>query len=244
MRRGRVAYISFCLTFTLVSPTIAADGRAESLASLSPSAEANPSLTFPVAAASGGADGAQPKEVSSLATSEQLRLYDEPLPVVRVAVPGRRIGLSGARQTRGERARGERRADAYRPLIDAVGQRYAIDPDLIRSIADVESRHNPNAVSPKGAQGLMQVMPALARRFGVAEPGRQLADPAINLDVAAAYLKTLQGLYGNNLPLVLAAYNAGEGAVQRHGRAVPPYGETRAYVRKVLDLYGESLAGR
>ena len=174
---------------------------------------------------------------STIAFAEQLRIYDQPTPVVRIVVP--RAGAASPPP----KARSRRSSETFRPLIEDVGRRYAIDPDLIRSIAHVESAYNPRAVSPKGAQGLMQVMPALGRRFGVAEPGR-LSDPAINLDVAAAYLKTLQGLYGNNLPLVLAAYNAGEGAVQKYGGGVPPYRETQAYVRKVLHLYGETVAGR
>jgi soluble lytic murein transglycosylase-like protein len=178
----------------------------------------------------------QPEESSTLAYSEQLRIYDQPVPVARIVIPTTRPAARRAAPAV------RRTAAAYQPLIEDVAARYDIDPDLIRSIAHVESGHNPRAVSPKGAQGLMQVMPATAKRFGVAAP--DLADPAVNLGVAAQYLKTLQGLYGNNLPLILAAYNAGEGAVQKYGRTIPPYGETQAYVRRVLNLYGESLARR
>jgi lysozyme len=82
----------------------------------------------------------------------------------------------------------------------------------------------------------MQVMPATAQRFGVNSP-RALHEPRTNLEVSASYLKTLQERFGNDLTLVLAAYNAGEGAVEKHGRKVPPYAETRSYVRQVLDAY-------
>lgn len=119
----------------------------------------------------------------------------------------------------------------------AVAKDYNIDPLLLHAIAYVESRHNPHAVSPIGAVGLMQVMPTTARRFGVDNPEFALRDPLVNLRVSSAYLKTLQGLFGNDLPLVLAAYNAGEHAVIKYGRQIPPYRETQAYVRDVMDLY-------
>jgi len=82
----------------------------------------------------------------------------------------------------------------------------------------------------------MQVMPATARRFGVGT-AQSLQEPRTNLEVSASYLKTLQERFGNDLSLVLAAYNAGEGAVEKHGRRIPPYAETRSYVQQVLDHY-------
>ncbi len=121
--------------------------------------------------------------------------------------------------------------------IQAVSSTFNIDPLLLHAIAHVESRHNPQAVSPAGAIGLMQVMPATARRFGLENPEYQLFDPMENLVVSSRYLRTLYGYFGNDLPLVLAAYNAGENAVIRHGRKVPPYRETREYVRKVMAYY-------
>ena len=84
----------------------------------------------------------------------------------------------------------------------------------------------------------MQVMPDTARRFGVREPERDLHDPAINIEVGAAYLSDLRTQYENNLKLMLAAYNAGEGAVQRYGNRVPPYAETQNYVKRVIRMYG------
>ncbi|HUG22595.1 lytic transglycosylase domain-containing protein [Piscinibacter sp.] len=120
--------------------------------------------------------------------------------------------------------------------VDVVARRHDIDPLLLHAIAHVESRHNPDARSPAGARGVMQVMPATAKRFGV-DTVQALLEPSTNLEVSASYLKTLQKRFGNNLTLVLAAYNAGEGAVERYGRRVPPYAETQGYVRQVLEHY-------
>jgi soluble lytic murein transglycosylase-like protein len=128
------------------------------------------------------------------------------------------------------------RALALAPQVDAVARRHDIDPLLLHAVAHVESRHNPGAVSHAGARGVMQVMPATAARFGVAQSGA-LHDAPTNLEVSAAYLKTLQRRFGTNLPLVLAAYNAGEGAVERYGRRIPPFAETQSYVRQVLAKY-------
>ena len=131
----------------------------------------------------------------------------------------------------------QRRVLALAPRVLAVARAYDIDPLLLHAIAHVESRHDPLARSPAGALGVLQVMPDTARRFGVGDPRSALYDPAVNLEVGAAYLKTLQARFGNDLALVLAAYNAGEGAVERHGNSVPPYAETRGYVRQVLAEY-------
>lgn len=128
----------------------------------------------------------------------------------------------------------------YRALLLSVAHEYRIDPAFLEAVVDVESGENPGARSAKGALGLMQVEPATARRFGVAS-SEQLMEPVANLTVGAAYLKSLQRLYGNNLPLVLAAYNAGEGAVERNGRRTPPYRETIGYVAKVLGRYRNAL---
>jgi len=125
---------------------------------------------------------------------------------------------------------------ALAPLIDYVARVYDIDPLLLHAIARVESRHQPGAVSPAGAHGLMQVIVPTAQQFGV-DNERQLHDPLTNLYVSARYLKSVQARFGNDLPLVLAAYNAGEGAVERYGWRVPPYRETQDYVRKVLAEY-------
>ena len=117
-------------------------------------------------------------------------------------------------------------------LIQQAAIQHQIDPDLIRAIVRVESNFNPNAVSPAGAHGLMQLIPATARRFGVANP----FDPRANLDGGIRYLKHLLGLYEGDLQLSLAAYNAGENSVARY-QGVPAYRETQNYIRKVGALY-------
>jgi soluble lytic murein transglycosylase-like protein len=116
--------------------------------------------------------------------------------------------------------------------IDAAVERIAaehdLSPQLIHSVIKVESNYNPFAVSSKGALGLMQLVPATARRFGVAD----VFNPVENIQGGAKYLKYLLDLYGNNYALALAAYNAGEGAVAKYG-AVPPYRETQSYLQLV-----------
>lgn len=126
---------------------------------------------------------------------------------------------------------------AMAQTLNEAAERHDIDPLLLHAIAHVESRHNAAAVSPAGARGLMQVMPDTARRFGLRDPQRELMTAPLNVEVSAAYLKTLQARFGNDLPLVLAAYNAGEGAVQRSGNRIPNYPETRDYVAQVLRAY-------
>ena len=133
-------------------------------------------------------------------------------------------------------SRPESRAVQLAPHIDDTAQRHDIDPLLLHAIAHVESRHNPQARSHAGALGVMQVMPATAQRFGVAH-ALALHDVRTNLDVSATYLKTLQRRFQGQLPLVLAAYHAGEGAVERSGRRVPENGQTPGYVAQVLAQY-------
>jgi soluble lytic murein transglycosylase-like protein len=119
-----------------------------------------------------------------------------------------------------------------RALAAEVARRHGLDPDLVVAVVGVESGFRAEAVSPKGAQGLMQLMPATAGSLGVEDA----LDPAQNLDGGVRHLGALLTLYGGDLPRALAAYNAGEGAVARHG-GIPPYRETRAYVREVLARY-------
>jgi len=124
-------------------------------------------------------------------------------------------------------------------LYQIVGYLYNLDPGLLEAIATAESNGNPDAVSPKGAQGLMQLMPGTAHRYRVDHP----FDPVENAFGAARFLTGLrawsqmQAPYGEvDLPAMIAAYNAGPGAVEKYG-GIPPYAETQAYVRKVLWLY-------
>lgn len=117
-------------------------------------------------------------------------------------------------------------------LAEEAARRHGLDPALVRAVVAVESGFQPEAVSPKGAKGLMQLMPATARELGVADP----FDAAANLDGGSRYLSSLLARYEGDLAKALAAYNAGMGAVARH-RGVPPYAETRQYVQKVLGRY-------
>jgi soluble lytic murein transglycosylase-like protein len=108
-----------------------------------------------------------------------------------------------------------------------------LDPALLHAVVQVESGYNPRAVSPKGAVGLMQLMPATARELGV----RDSADPKANLRGGARYLRSLMAAFDGDLQLALAAYNAGETTVRRHAMQVPPFAETRSYVAAVLKRY-------
>jgi Zn-finger nucleic acid-binding protein len=118
-------------------------------------------------------------------------------------------------------------------LIRQSGLKYGVDPYLIFCVMEQESHFNARALSPKGARGLMQLMPATAARFGVKRSG----DPAQNIAGGTRYLKQLIGQFDGRIDLVLASYNAGEGAVLKFGRNVPPYRETRDYVKKISYRY-------
>lgn len=122
-------------------------------------------------------------------------------------------------------------------LIFEVASRYSLNPHLVAAIVRVESSFNPRALSRKGACGLMQLLPETARRFGLRR--KDLFDPAKNLDAGARYLRWLADRFGHDPVRVLAAYNAGEGAVQRYG-GVPPYKETRNYVDRIFSMLGLS----
>jgi soluble lytic murein transglycosylase-like protein len=130
---------------------------------------------------------------------------------------------------------GRQRAAAFAELIDRAARREALHPALLRAVVTVESAFDPHAVSRAGAQGLMQLHPATARRYGVLDP----FDPEENLRGGARYLSDLLKRYNNDLELALAAYNAGEDAVERYGRKVPPFRETREYVPAVMRLYAK-----
>ncbi|GAB3625592.1 lytic transglycosylase [Pandoraea terrae] len=128
------------------------------------------------------------------------------------------------------------------PVIMRAADRFDVDPALLKAVIAAESGFDPDAVSPKGAIGLMQVMPETGERYGVRADKKRsvadkLSDPSINVATGARFLRDLQARYPARLELVLAAYNAGEGAVARHAYQVPPYAETRDYVVAVMELY-------
>jgi soluble lytic murein transglycosylase-like protein len=123
-------------------------------------------------------------------------------------------------------------------LVEQTANRFQVDPQLVHAIIKVESEYDPKAVSRKGAMGLMQLVPETAQRLGVENP----FNPKENIEGGVSYLKYLLNLYGGDLSLSLAAYNAGEGAVQRFG-GIPSFGETKAYVRKVTNIYQSAPPG-
>jgi soluble lytic murein transglycosylase-like protein len=123
--------------------------------------------------------------------------------------------------------------DRYEPFVVEHSTKHGLRPELVRAVIQVESAYNPRALSPKGAMGLMQLMPATARDLGVVNPFH----PAENIRGGVVYLARLLARYDQNLELALAAYNAGPGAVERYG-AVPPYRETQSYVRKIANSAG------
>jgi len=129
--------------------------------------------------------------------------------------------------------------DGADKLVREAAERHKVDPALVRAVIETESNWNPAAKSRKGAVGLMQLIPTTAQRFGV----NDAYNPGQNVDAGVRYLKVLLERYRGNLDLALAAYNAGEGAVDRaHG--VPAYRETRNYVQRVQDAYYRPGSGR
>jgi soluble lytic murein transglycosylase-like protein len=135
-------------------------------------------------------------------------------------------------QAAGNRSVSAAQIDRY---IDEAAARHHVDPNLVRALVKVESNFNPRAVSPKGAMGLMQLMPETARKYEVRNP----FDAAQNVDAGVRHLKGLLENFRGDVPLSLAAYNAGQGAVERSG-GIPPYSETRNYVKRITSLMAAS----
>lgn len=121
----------------------------------------------------------------------------------------------------------------YEPAILTAAKSHRLPPALVHAVITAESAYDPNAVSKAGAVGLMQLMPGTAERYGV----RNRRDPVANVVGGTRYLRDLLNMFDNDLVLALAAYNAGENAVIRNGRKIPPYKETQTYVRRVLKYY-------
>jgi len=131
------------------------------------------------------------------------------------------------------------RKAGFDQMVDEVSRTYGMESALLHAVISVESHYNPKAVSNKGAAGLMQLMPQTAKRYGVVDA----FDPLQNLDGGAQYLRDLLRMFNNNVSLALAAYNAGEHAVMKHGNRIPPYRETLNYVPRVLDFYQRYRSG-
>jgi soluble lytic murein transglycosylase-like protein len=130
----------------------------------------------------------------------------------------------------------------YEPLIVRYAKQHNVEVALVKAIVAVESAYEPSAVSRRGALGLMQVIPETAQRYGVTDDAKRtvaqkLLDPAINISVGTRYLRDLLALFADDLSLALAAYNAGEAAVQRYDNKVPPFPETQEYVKLVTQFY-------
>ena len=165
-----------------------------------------------------------------MALERVLGIHSAPLPATSTQAGIPVTGASASSET--SRDKTQARVEKFRSLIEQAAQRHHVDTALLAAVVHVESGGNPQAVSPAGAQGLTQLIPATAQRFGVHDP----FDPAQSLDGAAKYLRGLLGQFGGYVSKALAAYNAGEGKVDRY-KQIPPYKETRHYVQKVLSYY-------
>jgi soluble lytic murein transglycosylase-like protein len=143
----------------------------------------------------------------------------------KVVAMGRRRAAASAQPLPARRAR-------YARTIEMVASQHNLYPELLHAVVRTESAYNPSAVSSAGAIGLMQLMPGTADRYKVPD----IWDPVENLRGGAKYLRELLDMFGNDLRLALAAYNAGENAVIKYGNRIPPYPETQRYVRKVLQF--------
>ena len=152
--------------------------------------------------------------------------------IVGEKTPGKLVRtLKTSKKTSKTRSRSK--TPRYAGIIQRVASAYDLSPELVKAVVKVESNYNHKAVSPKGAKGLMQLMPATAKRFGVEDT----FDPEQNITGGVKYLHYLFNEFGDeNLDLVLAGYNAGEHAVRKYGNKVPPYKETQQYVKKVKAL--------
>lgn len=202
-----------------------------------------------------------PTRVGSLNTVGQLQAFEkcsgflvatsEPAALPQTNADGTGVvRIIGVKEQKAAKKPAKERASkisVYRTLpafdreIRTVAASYKIDPLFLHALVDTESGYKPTARSRVGALGLMQIMPATGAGLGVNRTA--LLNPAANLDAGARHLKQLQKRYGHNFDLILSAYNAGAGAVERYGNKIPPYAETRAYVVKVMNRYGSLRAG-
>lgn len=186
-----------------------------------------PAVAGVAAAAEGRAHEAPPRLAKG---PDPFRLSIERSQYVLQVNHGGRAGSAGT-----SRQRRVMTAGPFAPLIERQARAKGVDPELVHAVIRAESAYRADAISPKGAVGLMQLMPATARRFGVVDREH----PESNVSAGTAYLRLLLNRF-NSVPLALAAYNAGEGAVMRHGNQIPPYAETRGYVARILRDYGDT----
>ncbi len=160
-----------------------------------------------------------------------------PVPPIAVRPAAPELAQGSATEPRSQSSAAIRLAGMpFSKLIEGAAREASLDPALVHAVIAVESGYNPAARSPKGALGLMQVLPATALRYGVKNAA---LSPAANLRAGTRYLSELMTLFDQRLDLVLAAYNAGEGAVLRYGQRIPPFRETQQYVPAVLARYRE-----
>jgi soluble lytic murein transglycosylase-like protein len=206
-------------------------------AELPPAGEPAPAAALPpplvVAIAAGGSPGAGPAVAGETALAAAPAPAPAPPPAAVPAPAPKPHPALGFDAAAGVPQR------PFGKLIYQIARSYALNPLLVAAIAKVESDFNPRARSRKGAYGLMQVLPSTARRFGLPRK-RDLYNPRKNLETASRYLRWLVDRFGDDPVRVLAAYNAGEGAVDRFG-GVPPFSETRDYVQRIFGLLGFSV---
>lgn len=169
---------------------------------------------------------------TNMPNDSRYRLYKRTTPQ-QVAVPygGNRAAAASSDRMAAFRANRQR----FTPMINTTAAQYQVDPALVHAVIMAESGYDPNAVSPKGATGLMQLMPGTAQRYGVHDS----YDAAANIQGGTRYLRDLLEMFNQNIQLAVAAYNAGENAVINHGNQIPPYRETRNYVSRVLAFYSK-----
>ena len=188
-------------------------------------------LAFLLVFSEGGfSEGHQAQEIVKFASSEGKRVYSNTEEIYRLVKTDRvpeKPKLTPLEDKSVVPAQIEK-------WIQEISDQQGVDPELVKAVAKVESNYNPYAVSNKGALGLMQLIPETAKRFGVTN----VFDAKQNIEGGVKFLRFLMGMFPNNLPFILAAYNAGENAVLKY-KGIPPYQETQAYVRKISQAYSK-----